>query len=130
METIQLAISNAPYAVALRDLLVRTAGCKVVLVESPNTGDGGVVVLDSDALDRLASKIGNPERLVLITRNDPQLLSRAWEAGIISVVFENDPIKTALLAIMAARLRVPKSARQEPAVPPSPGGAGAARGKV
>ena len=27
----------------------------------------------------------NPERVVLITRKDPQHLARAWEAGIVSV---------------------------------------------
>jgi hypothetical protein len=123
MEMIQLAITDNAYAAALRDLLVRTAGCKVMTVESPNTRAEGVVVLDSKALERLPSEIPNPERVVLITPNDPRLLSRAWEAGIVSVVFDNDPMNTALLAIMAARLRVPKVIRQDPAAPPSANGA-------
>jgi hypothetical protein len=46
--------------------------------------------------------------VVLITRKDPQHLSRAWDAGIVSVVSEDDPANTVLLAIMAAALRVPK----------------------
>ena len=129
METIQLAISDTAYAAALRGLLVRTGGWNVVTVESPNTRADGVVVVDSNALERLPSEIPNPDRVVLITPNDPHLLSRAWEAGIVSVVFDNDPINTALLAIMAARLRVPKTARQDPAAPPSADGAGSERGK-
>jgi hypothetical protein len=117
METIQLTIADKAYAAALRDLLVRTAGCKVTAVEFPDMREEGVIVLDSDALDRLPSEVPNPERVVLIAPNDPRLLSRAWAAGIVSVVFDNDPINTALLAIMAARLRVPKTVRQEPGAP-------------
>ncbi len=117
MEIIQLAIADTAYASALRSLLVRSAACKVVTVECPDTRTEGVLVLDSNALESLPSGIPNPERVVLITRNDPCLLSRAWEAGIVSVVFENDPIHTALLAIMSARLRVPKGARQDQAAP-------------
>ena len=44
--------------------------------------------------------------MVLITRQDPQLLAQAWEAGIVSVVSQDDPMSTVLLAIMAAALRV------------------------
>ena len=47
--------------------------------------------------------------MVLITRKDPQRLSRAWEAGIVSVVSVDDAPSTVLLAIMAAALRVPKA---------------------
>ncbi len=129
METIQLAIANSAYAAALRDLLVRNAGWKVLTVEYPDTQAGGVVILDSIALERLPSAIPNPERVVLITQNDPQRLSRAWEAGIVSVVFENDPINTALLAVMAARLRVPKAPRQDPVAPPVADSARLGRGR-
>ena len=64
----------------------------------------------------------NPERVVLITRKDPQLLAQAWEAGIVSVVSAEDPINTVLLAIMAAALRVAKShgAAATGAISPSP----------
>src|ERR1035437_3004659 len=49
-----------------------------------------------------------PERIVLITHQDDQLMAEAWEAGIVSVVSQQDPISTVLLAIMAAGLRVDK----------------------
>ncbi len=52
--------------------------------------------------------LSNPERVVLITRKDPQLLAQAWDAGIVSVVSCEDPVNTVLLAIMAAALRVGK----------------------
>ena len=129
METIQLAISNSTYATALRESLMRNAECKVVTVESPDTRAEGVLVLDSAALERIPTEIPNPERVVLITQNDPSLLSRAWEAGIVSVVFDNDPLNTAILAIMAARLHVPKSVRQDVAASASERGARTGRGK-
>jgi hypothetical protein len=113
MEIVQLAISNLSYATALRELLLRNAGWRVLTVETPDLHAEGVVVLDAVALERLPSQIPNPERIVLITQNDPRHLARAWEAGIVSVVFENDPINTAMLAIMAARLRVAKAARHD-----------------
>ena len=63
------------------------------------------MVLDEEAFERLPLPLSNPERVVLITRReaqDPQLLAQAWEAGIVSVVSEEDPLSTVLLAIMAA----------------------------
>lgn len=114
METIQLAIGNPRYAAALGELLARTAGSKVVVVDRPDVKFEGVIVLDSEALDSLPGGIPNPERLVVVTRNDPRLLSKAWEAGVVSVVFENDPLNTVLLAIMAARLKTGKTGRQDP----------------
>jgi len=67
------------------------------------------MVLDEAAFGRLPFPLENPERVVLITRKDPQLLAQAWDAGIVSVVSADDPVNTVLLAIMAAALRVAKS---------------------
>jgi len=71
------------------------------------------LVLDEEAFMRLPLPLSNPERVVLITRKDPQLLAQAWDAGIVSVVSFEDPINTVLLAIMAAALRVAKSHNSE-----------------
>jgi len=110
MEPIQLAISDSAYAAALKQMLVRDGTWEVESVEVPDAGFSGVMVLDETGLERLPAAVRNPERVVLVTQNRPQCLSRAWEAGIVSVVFEDDPLSTAMLAIMAARLRVGKSA--------------------
>ena len=59
--------------------------------------------------NRLPLPLAHPERVVLITRKDPQHLSRAWDAGIVSVVSVDDAPSTVLLAIMAAALRIPKA---------------------
>ncbi len=71
------------------------------------------MVLDTEHLERLPAPLANPERIVLIARNDPGCLERAWEVGVTSVVFEKDPLNTAVLAVMGARLRKSK-ARREP----------------
>lgn len=121
METVQLTISDTPYASALRDMLRRNGACEVRCVETPDPRQEGVIVIDSDALDRLPLPLLRPERVVLITRNDPQHLAQAWNAGIRSVVFNEDPLSTAVLAIMAAELRVPKPGCCAPAAAGAPG---------
>jgi len=108
METVQLAIRDTRYAASLQELLERSGNRRVHCVEAPDPHQEGVIVVDSDGLDRLPSPLLNPERVVLITRNDPRHLSKAWEAGIRSVVFSEDTLNTAVLAIMAAELRVSK----------------------
>ena len=108
IHTVQLAIADPVYAAALRDIITRSGPWHVVSVQQPDPRQKGVLVLDGDALDRLAVPLPNPERVVLITHKDPQRLSRAWDAGIVSVVAVEDSPGTVLLAIMAASLRTPK----------------------
>ena len=115
METVQLTITDAPYASALRELLERGGARQVRCVEAPDPNQGGVIVVDSEALDRLPFPLLDPARVVLITRNDPEHLSRASNAGVRSVVFNEDPLSTAALAVMAAALRVVKPDARCPA---------------
>lgn len=114
MEKIQVAIADRSYAAALKQMLVRDGTWEVLSVELPDPAQAGVIVLDPNSLASLSAPLANPERVVLIAQNDPQQLSQAWEAGIVSVVFDNDPLNTAMLAIMAARLRVAKDVRRGP----------------
>jgi hypothetical protein len=108
MQTVQLAIADGMYAAALREALSRSCAWHVESVGRPDPSQHCVMVLDQSALQRLPLPFSNPERIVLITRKDAQLMAEAWEAGIVSVVSEQDPISTVLLAIMAAGLRVEK----------------------
>ncbi|MEK7408345.1 MAG: hypothetical protein AAB225_25010 [Acidobacteriota bacterium] len=108
METVQLAIADASYAAALREMLERGGTREVRRVEVPDPDREGVIVVDPEGLDRLPLSLIKPDRVVLVTRNDPSQLARAWNAGIRSVVFSDDPLNTAVLAIMAAELRLPK----------------------
>ncbi|HBY63377.1 MAG TPA: hypothetical protein DEH78_26435 [Solibacterales bacterium] len=108
-DTVQLALGNAVYASALREMLLRTGSCNVECVDRPDPTQQGVMVLDCERLDLLPRPFQSPERVVLIARNDPSALSSAWDAGVTSVVYDKDPLATAVLAVMAARLRVRKA---------------------
>jgi hypothetical protein len=109
MHTVQFALADAGYSAALREALVRSGPWHVVRVDDPDPGQTCVVVMDEDAFNRLPLPLSHPERVVLITHKDPQHLSRAWDAGIVSVVSVDDAPNTVQLAIMAAALRVPKA---------------------
>ena len=106
MQTVQLSIADGVYAATVREALSRSCAWHVESVDRPDPSQHCVLVLDESAFARLPLPLSNPERVVLITRKDPQLLAQAWEAGIVSVVSEEDPMSTVLLAIMAAALRV------------------------
>jgi len=106
--TVQLAMADAVYAGVLRDAIARSGPWHVELVNHPDSHPRGVLVLDESTFAQLPLPLDNPEQVVLITRQDPQLLAQAWDAGIVSVVSHEDSVGTVLLAIMAASLRVPK----------------------
>jgi hypothetical protein len=108
MQTVQLSIADSVYAASVREALSRCCAWHIESVDCPDPSQHCALVLDETAFVRLPLPLSNPERVVLITRRDPQLLAQAWEAGIVSVVSEEDPISTVLLAIMAAALRVAK----------------------
>jgi hypothetical protein len=106
LQTVQLSIADGRYAVAVREAVARSCAWHVELVERPNPWLNDVLVLDEVSFEHLPLPLLNPERIVLIARMEPELLAQAWDAGIVSVVSEDDPIDTVLLAIMAAALRV------------------------
>ena len=109
MQTVQLSIADGRYAAAVREALAHSCAWRVESSPVPDLSQNAVAVLDEAAFARLPLPLGNPERVVLITRKDPERLAEAWDAGIVSVVSESDPLSTVLLAIMAAALRVAKS---------------------
>ena len=106
LHTVQIALSDGAYAAALREALCRSCAWRVESVLQPDPAQDCVLVLDEVAFELLRLPLAHPERIVLITRQDPQLLAQAWDAGLVSVLSQNDPMSTVLLAIMAAALRV------------------------
>jgi hypothetical protein len=106
LQTVQLSIGDGTYAAAVREAVARGCAWHVELVECPDPSRNGVLVLDEASFKRLPLPLLYPERVVLIARLDPELLAEAWDAGIVSVVSQDDPINTVLLAIMAAALRI------------------------
>ena len=127
LQTVRLSIADNKYSAAIREAVVRSCAWRVELVERPDPGLNGVLVLDEASFERLLLPLPNPERIVLISRMEPKRLAEAWDAGIVSVVSEEDPIDTVLLAIMAAALRVPQfhSASVRSAISPTAGSEGA-----
>ena len=109
MQSVQLSIGDTALAASVREAVSRNCAWRVESVDRPDPSQNCVLVLDEVAFARLPLPLSNPERVVLVTHKDPQLLAEAWEAGIVSVVSEADPISTVLLAIMAAALRVATS---------------------
>jgi len=110
-QKIQLALSNSGYREALRSSLVGDRAfrdCEVEPVWTPEPSKADVLVVDSAAFDRLATPLLHPERIVLITQHNPKHLTRAWNAGIVSVIGDHEPVSTAMLAILAARYRACK----------------------
>ena len=105
MHTVQLALADGAYAGALREALCRSCAWRVESVARPDPAEDCVLVLDEAAFEHLRLPLSHPERIVLITRQDPQLLAQAWDAGLVSVLSQHDPMSTVLLAIMAAALR-------------------------
>jgi hypothetical protein len=107
MQTVQLAIHDPAYRAALETALFQAGSWQVLAVVAPDPGRDGVIVLDAPTLDQYAAPLDTPERVVLVTHKDPEHLAQAWDAGIVSVVFDDEPIATAMLAIMSASLRAP-----------------------
>lgn len=113
MGSIQIALSDTAKADALRVLLARSTHVPVLCVESPDYEEACAVVLDAPRFSAQPGPLTHPERIVLITPNDPIRLREAWEAGVNSVLTEQDPLNTVVLAVLASCLRT-SSTRQKP----------------
>lgn len=110
IQSVQLSIADAQYANRVREALSRSCAWHVEAVDRPDDSRRGVMVLDEQAFAQLTLPLSNPGRVVLISHREPQApqLAQAWEAGIVSIVSDEESIATVLLAIMAAGLRVEK----------------------
>lgn len=108
MQTVQLSLSDQRLAATVREAVSRNCAWHVESVPHPDPSVACVLVMDEAAFARLSLPLSNPERIVLVSRKDPQLLAEAWDAGIVSVISDDDSPNTVLLAIMAAGLRVAK----------------------
>jgi len=105
MSTIQLALRNKSLAGELQRMLTASSSCRIESVQNPDWRQPGVLVVDPESLATLPQPVDRPERVVLITQDDPVAIKCAWEAGVSSVVFDRDPLSTVVLAILSACLR-------------------------
>lgn len=119
MNTVQIVMTNHGYASELESLLVRDGRHRVLRVDSPDMEEPGVVVMDADSFREFSGATRQPDEVVLVAGREASLLARAWEAGLRSVVYDDEPVQTALLAVIAAELRLLKQAGL-PWAPPAP----------
>jgi hypothetical protein len=110
MRTIQIALSDPETASALRDEIRRSGSWHVEVAPTPDLRGSSVIVVDTAALGPVLRLLACPERIVLIAPKGADL-SEAWDAGIVSVVSEGDPVSTVMLAVIAASLRAENAAR-------------------
>lgn len=105
MGSIQVSLTDADRARALCELLERSTQTPVVCTNRPDLESACAVVLDWDSFHRLPQPVEHADRIVLITSNDATHLKEAWEAGVHSVLSEQDPLNTVVLAVLATCLR-------------------------
>lgn len=114
MDSIQLSLTDAVKAAALKALLVRSTQFAVECTQKPDPDKACVVVVDLKTMQRIPVASRHPERIVLMAQSNPHNLNDAWEAGVNTVVSDEDPLNTVVLAILSACLR--KGQAAEPAV--------------
>jgi hypothetical protein len=105
MGSIQVSLSDENRARALCSLLERSTQTPVVCAEQPDLEHACAAVLDMDSFHRLPRPVENADRIVLIAGNDAVHLKEAWDAGVHSVLSEQDPLNTVVLAVLATCLR-------------------------
>ncbi len=105
MGSVQISLTDAARAEALAALLERSTQTPVLRLEMPYLESACVAVMDFETFERLPKPIEHAERIVLIARNDAAHLKEAWEAGVHSVLSEQDPLNTVVLAALATCLR-------------------------
>lgn len=120
MGTIQISLSDGTRAEALCSLLERSTQTPVLRAERPDLESACVAVLDEETFQRLPRPIEYADRIVLITRHDAMHLKEAWEAGVHSVLSEQDPLNTVVLAVLATCLRSGTRKPKPAAGPPGP----------
>ena len=102
---IQVALADRREAEDLRRVLLATCSLNIELVDRPDPAYDGVLVLDSARLASSTSRLMHPDRAVVVAdRGDEAGLADAWDAGVKTVVFHDDPTSTIVLAVMAAQL--------------------------
>jgi hypothetical protein len=116
MASIQLVLSDAAKAEALRGVLARSAQREVVCLDNPDLQSACVVVVDQQRFACLHQPLTHPDKIVLLAHNDPVSLKEAWDAGVSSVVTDQDSLNTLVLAILAVCLRT-GAARSKDAEP-------------
>ena len=109
---VQLVLRNSGYAAWFRTLLLKDGAHHVVHADRPDMRIGGVVVIDEDNFVGL-SPILNPERFMVIAHKGTDLIPRIFDSGIRHVVFEEDSLGSAQLAIVGIEMKLAARGNRE-----------------
>ncbi|MCX6599777.1 MAG: hypothetical protein NTV70_25770 [Acidobacteria bacterium] len=102
---IQVALVDRREAEDLRRVLLTTCGLNIEVVDQPDPAHEGVLVVDCARLSSAPDCLAHPDRVVVLAdRGDEAGMSRAWNAGVKTVLFHDDSTSTIVLAVMAAQL--------------------------
>ncbi len=113
MTTVQLAITNRDYALALESLLLPEAKYKVLIVDKPDPTIPGLVVLADSLLAEVDPS--DEDRLVVIaTQQDATHLRSLWSSGHRNLVLPGDSPEVALFSILAVHMRLLAKRRRQP----------------
>jgi hypothetical protein len=104
MKTVQVAIQDPEYADSIRNLLAQDGIHRVHLVERPDPGLEGVIVVEAANLDDLPLPPKERERLIVLVQKERDDLSKIWDAGVRHVVFHGDPPHTARVVVLGVEL--------------------------
>lgn len=104
MKTVQLALRDSEQAKSLRDLLTEDGTHQVHLVDQPDMGISGVIVMDLERLAGCKTLKNDRERVVVVASKQTDDLAQAWKAGVRRVVFYGDDAKTLRVAVLATEL--------------------------
>ena len=120
VDRIQVTLANRLEAEQLRRVLLNTCSLNIEISAQPDPAYGGVLIVDTDCLEKLDGALAHPERAVVLARRGDEVgRTRAWNAGVKTVVFHDDPPHTVVLAVMAAQLHArthfERPARSHPA---------------
>ena len=112
--TVQLSLSNEDYAVSLAKLLSADGERDAKIVATPDLSVPGVIVVESHLITPVLN-CSDPDRYVVVARQDQDDLLRLFRAGFSTVIFRQDNVEIAYLAILGveSKLRANREKRRQ-----------------
>lgn len=101
---VQIAIGDPDLAVRLREVLLQLGNLDVECTPKPDFSTPGVIVVSPEQLPSALTDASGPERVVVLAPKNHGGLPGLWDAGVRSVVYDNEPVSMVVLAVSAAQL--------------------------
>jgi len=106
MATVQIALNDFEYSNAIKEALHRDGSHRVVITNNPDHLMAGVVVTDLGSWLRVRLNLIDPGRVIVIADQGSAGLHDLWRAGVRFVLFRQNSIAQAVLAISAVAIRL------------------------